>query len=321
MRKSSYLGPALAVVCLAGAASAEDGAGLVADLKAVVGEHHARPAHAKGIVVEGSFTPAAEARGLSTAAIFAAGPVPLIGRFSNSGGLPDGADPAPGTSPRGFAFRLDADGDAPMDVVMHSFNGFPVATADEFGALFRAIAASGPDAAKPTELERFLAEHPKAAAFLGEQAGPPESFATLAYFGVNAFDFANAAGDRTTVRYRLVPRAGIRLLEPAAAATAGHDYLGDEIAARLADGPVTFDWLAQIAAPGDRADDPSTPWPEDRQLVPLGTVEIVGLSDDQAGQDVALAFLPGITPEGIEPADPMLGLRDEAYAVSAAARQ
>jgi catalase len=39
------------------------------------------------------------------------------------------------------------------DLVTHSYNGFPTATAAEFRDLLLALAASGPDAPKPTPRE------------------------------------------------------------------------------------------------------------------------------------------------------------------------
>src|SRR5262249_60030546 len=109
------------------------------------------------------------------------------------------------TIPRGFAIKFGTD---QLDLVTHSFNGFPAATADEFGALFRAILASKTETVKPNSLDRFLAEHPAAAKFLTTQNPPSVSFATIIYYGVNAFAFINDKGDKTHVRYRLVPAAG-----------------------------------------------------------------------------------------------------------------
>ncbi|MFP3513990.1 hypothetical protein SB775_31315, partial [Peribacillus sp. SIMBA_075] len=70
---------------------------------------------------------------------------------------------------------------------------------------------------------------------------------------------------------RYVPRAGEHYLTPAELKAQGPDYLQQEILARLAKGPVVFDWYAQVAEPGDRIEDPSTAWPETRRLVKLGT--------------------------------------------------
>jgi catalase len=70
----------------------------------------------------------------------------------------------------------------------------------------------------------------------------------------------------------------------------------EEIAARVAKAPVMFDWFAQIAQPGDRTDDPSTPWPEDRQLVKLGTLTITEVAADQERLSRSLLFLPNNVP-------------------------
>jgi catalase len=82
-----------------------------------------------------------------------------------------------------------------------SANAFPVATPEDFLAFLRAVAQSGPNAAKPTPLEQFLGTHPAAAKFLTTPYPPPVSFATLAFYGVNAFKFTNAAGVSHYIRY------------------------------------------------------------------------------------------------------------------------
>jgi catalase len=82
-----------------------------------------------------------------------------------------------------------------------------------------------------------------------------------------------------------------------------------------------FDWFAQIARPGDRTDDPSTPWPEDRQLVKLGTLTITEVAADQGRLSRSLLFLPNNAPPGIEPVDPMIDVRSAAYPISFGERQ
>ncbi|MBV8916149.1 MAG: catalase, partial [Acetobacteraceae bacterium] len=130
-----------------GARGHESPAGLFAALHEAFGEHHARAGHAKGIVLEGVFTPAPEARELSSAALFAGAIVPVTVRFSDFPGIPDTAD---GANPRGLGVKFRLSDGSTLDVVAHGFNGFPVATADEFGTLLRLIGRSGPGAAKPT---------------------------------------------------------------------------------------------------------------------------------------------------------------------------
>ena len=295
-------------------------AALVSDLHAAFGEHHARAVHSKGIILTGSFTPDAAAATLTTAATFAK-PVPVIVRFSDFTGIPDISDTNPLASPRGLAIKFDPDGAADFDIVSHGFNGFPVATAEEFGQLLLALSASGPGAAAPTPLDGFLADHPIAKTFLTTQKPAPESYATNAYFGVNAFEFTNAAGETAFVRYRFVPQAGERYLDPAASAGKAPDFLQAEIAERVASGPILFDWYAQVAGQGDDIDDPSIAWPEDRALVKLGTIAIDAIAPDQPTIDQSLLFIPSNVPDGIAPADPMIDIRSNAYPISFGERQ
>jgi catalase len=302
-------------------ARAEDGAALVGDLHAAFGNHHARAVHAKGVILEGSFTPSAEAKGLSAAELFAGASVPVTVRFSDFTGIPDIPDAIDDANPRGFAVKFRVASGAALDIVTHSFNGFPTATADEFGELMRAIATSGPTAPKPTPLDRFLGAHPIAKTFLTTQKPPPVSYATAAYFGVNAFAFVDVAGKQTFVRYRLVPVAGEHYLDAESKKAAGPDYLRAEIAKRTGGAPVRFDWFAQVAEAGDKIDDPAVAWPDSRKLVKLGTISIDRPVADQAAIDKELIFLPGSPPLGIKPADPMLAVRDEAYPVSFSERQ
>jgi catalase len=290
-------------------------------LYAAFGDHHSRAVHAKGIILEGTFTPNPAAADLSEAALFSGASVPVTARFSNFTGIPDIPDTIGEASPRGLGLKFKVPNDAEVDVVAHSFDGFPVKTAAELRELLLAIAASGSNAAKPTALDRFLAGHPAAQAFLSSQKPPPVSYATIAYYGVNAFTFSNTRGASVFVRYRLVPKAGEQFLDPASLKTKGPDYLIQEIGERVAKGPVEFDWFAQIAGPGDVIDDPSIAWPESRKLVRLGSIAITSLTADQARADKATLFAPGNLPAGIAAADPMVAIRNAAYLLSYRHRQ
>lgn len=298
----------------------ETPASMVGALHSAFGSRHVRAVHSKGTILQGSFTPAKQARELSQAAVFSSGTVPVTVRFSDFTGIPDIPDTVGDANPRGFAvkFRVPTTGD--VDLVTHSFNGFPTRTSDEFAQLLRAIGSSGAEAAKPTPLDSFLATHPIAKTFLTTQKPPPVSYGTLTYYGVNAFTFVDARQGHHLVRYRFVPRAGEQVLDAAALKTMGPNYLQEEIAARIATSPIAFDWYAQVAEVGDLADDPSIAWPETRKLVKLGTVTITALDKDSQ-TDKALLFLPGRVPNGIEIADPMIAMRNAAYPISFGERQ
>ena len=78
-----------------------------------------------------------------------------------------------------------------------------------------------------------------------------------------------------------------------------------------------FRLLAQLARPGDPTADPSKPWPDDRELVDLGEIALTQPAADNAAAEKELMLLPGSLVDGIEPSDdPMIDVRDEAYAVS-----
>lgn len=299
----------------------ETPASMVGALHSAFGDHHVRAVHAKGVILEGRFTASPEALTLSRAPVFASGTIPVTVRFSDFTGIPDIPDTIGDANPRGLAVKFRLPGGSETDLVMHSFNGFPTRTSDEFAELLRAIGASGGDAAKPTELDRFLASHPIAKTFLTTQKPAPVSFATLSYFGVNAFSFVNDSNQRIVVRYRFVPRSGEHFLDSETLRTKGPNYLSDEIVQRVGKAPIEFDWFAQIAEPGDVVDDPSIAWPESRRLVKLGSVSVTSAIATQAADDKRLIFLPGNLPVGIESADPMIGMRNAAYPISFGQRQ
>ena len=294
---------------------------LVGALHVAFGDHHARAVHAKGIMVEGTFLPADEARSVSRASLFSGGELTVLTRFSDFTGSPDIPDGAQAANPRGMAVRFRLPNGRPTDVVAHGFNGFPVANAADFRAFLLAIGASGVGAAKPTALDRFLADHPIAKAFLETQKPAPESFATLTYYGVNAFRLTNQEGGACHARYRFVPRAGESFVPEAERAKLAKNYLMDELPSRLKLTPVVFDWLAQIAVAEDVIDDPSIAWPESRRLVKLGAISLTGMVEHAAVLDKATVFAPGDLPEGIEAADPMILMRHAAYPISARHRQ
>lgn len=293
---------------------------LVADFHGAFGDHHARAVHTKGVVLQGSFEPSAKAPTLSKALLFTQ-PVPVIVRFSDFTGLPDIPDTSGSANPRGFAIKFLLPDGSNLDIINHSFNGFPVATAAQFSQLLKTLGNSPAGTASPTPFEKFLETHPAAKRFFTTQKPAPESFATTAFFGVNAFNFVDVGGHARPVRYRFVPAAGEHYLDAEAIKARGSSYLMDEITARVGKQPVRFTWFAQIGEPGDRIDDPSMPWPESRQLVELGTITINEVGPNTPESDRNLLFLPGTLPPGIGIADPMVTIRNAAYPVSFRERQ
>lgn len=278
--------------------------------------------HAKGVVVNGTFTPAPGARAISTAAHLRGGPVPVTVRFSDGTGIPTIPDTDPRGAPRGMAIRFTLPGGAFTDIVAISHNGFVVGTGEEFLAFLTAVANTKPDSPHPNPIEQFLGQHPRALKFIQDAQPLPASFATLAYFGNNALVFVDSAGTRRAFRYRILPAAGVANLDSLAASKAGPEYLFEDLTRRLARGPVQFRLAAQMADPGDRTSDGSIVWPDDRKVVELGTLALTAVAPDNEKLQRELAYNPIFLTAGIELADdPMIPLRSAVYALSVAHRR
>ena len=289
---------------------------LVDALNALFGpQTHGRAVHAKGIVLTGSFLPGPAAATLSRAPHFQE-PVSLTARFSNFTGNTEISDIDPMANPRGLSLKFHLPDGSETDLVTHSFNGFPAATADEFREFLIALATSGPDTPTPTPADLFFAAHPVAKHFLEHQQPAPVSFATLAYFGVNSFEFTNDQGDATIGRYRIAPEAGIHFLSDDQRANAEPNYLSAEIRRRIAREPVRFEFRVQIAESSDQIENPSIAWPDSRKTVDLGTIEMTRAVEDSESAQRTLLFLPGVLPEGIAAADPMIRARNDSYPIS-----
>src|SRR5262245_4844076 len=124
-----------------------------------------RAVHAKGVVLTGTFTPSNAAASLTKAPHMQSTPVPVTVRFSDFAGVPTIPDTDKLAGPRGMAIKFKLPDGSDSDLVAHSFNGFPTPTTDDFRELLIAIAASGPKAAQPTALDKYLEGHPIAKTF------------------------------------------------------------------------------------------------------------------------------------------------------------
>ena len=286
-------------------------------MNTLFGKHPgARANHAKGLVAEGSFTPSAEAARISKASLFQGPAVPVTVRFSDATGIPTIPDGSANANPHGMALKFKLSDGAEMDVVTNALKFFPVATGEEFRDLLKAVAASGPDAKKPTALERFAAAHP-AAATAGATAKTPSSLARQTYHGVNAFIFVDKDGKRQPFRFRIEPVPGEEILSAEDAAKRDPNFLMAEIGPRIAKEPAKFRVLAQLAAPSDPTNDATKPWPDDRKLVDLGILTVSKAVPDSAEAEKALLFMPNNLTDGVEVSDdPLIDARVQAYAVS-----
>lgn len=299
------------------------GQDLLAQFDTMFGQHPGfRPAHAKGILLSGMFRPSPQAAAFSRAVHFQQSSTPVLVRFSNSTGLPMLPDNDPNADPRGMAVRFVLGEHKHTDIVAHSVDAFPTHTGAEFLEFLRAAAASDPVKLEGSALEAFFKTHPAALRFVQLPKPAPVSFARESYFGVTAMRFLNAGGVARYGRYRIVPVEGNEFVRKDELKGRDADYLRTEIVTRLRDGAAQFKLQVQVAAEGDEVNDATVHWPDNREILELGTLEVSSPVPDDAAQQKQIIFDPIPRLDGIEPSDdPLLELRAAVYLLSGRRRR
>ncbi len=279
-----------------------------------------RPAHAKGLMCSGQFTPSAEAAKLTRAPHANQPSTPVTVRYSNSTGLPNIPDNDAHSSPKGFAVRFHLGEHVHTDIIGHSYDGFPVRTGEEFLEFLRAATAAG--AGRPEAMGTFLGAHPNAKRFVEAAKPIPTSFAREAFFAGTAFKFTNSNGASRHGRFRIRPDAGTEYLSNEAAAAMSPNFLFDELGPRLAREPVRLGIFVQMAEPGDDVADASTTWPAGRKEIHFGTVVLTARVDDQEPERRKIIFDPVPRVDGIESSgDPLTQVRADLYLLSGRRRR
>lgn len=280
-----------------------------------------RPAHAKGLMCSGTFTPSPEAANLTHAPHANRPSTPVTVRFSDSTGLPTIPDNDPARSgPRGMAIRFHLDEHVHTDIVAHSTNGFPVHTGEEFVELVHAAAAYG--AGRPEAMGAFLAAHPNAKKFIETPKPIPTSFTREAFYAVTAFKFTNGDSVSRHGRYRIRPKAGTEYLSNEQAAAKPANFLFDEVGPRLAQAPVKLGVFVQLAEPGDDVTDASVTWPDSRKEVPFGTITLTARVDEHELERRKIIFDPLPRVDGIDSSgDPLTDVRADVYLLSGRRRR
>lgn len=269
-----------------------------------------RAAHAKGVSLSGTFTPAEAASGLSRAAHFAGDPVRVTTRFSNGGANPDSNDAGIGDG-RGMATKFYLPDGGTTDIVALSLPVFFVRNPDEFLEFTLARAESF------EKVGEFIGSHPATAAaaqLIAPTLIPPRSYATLEYNSIHAFRLVDADGNGRWIRWRWLPAAGVEWLPEEEREGKDRNFLQTEILER---GPVGFTLVARIATDGLPTDDPTVAWPEDLETVEMGTLELTGPETGREQGDDVMVMDPTRVTDGIELSDdPILAIRSHAYSVS-----
>lgn len=282
-----------------------------------------RPAHAKGILLTGAFTPSPEAVSLTRAPHIHRDSTPVSVRFSDFAGIPTVPDnDLQHGSPRGCAIRFHLAEHAHTDIVCHSVDAFPARTVAEFLDFLNAVIATDPAGPHPNPIERFLGAHPAALAFVQAPKPIPTSFARESFFAVSAFRFANSDGGARYGRYRMVPVAGNEYLDDKGAAAKTPNFLFDEISERIARAPIKFRIVVQLAEEGDITDDATARWPEDRRKIAFGEISLTAIAANDAVEQQHIIFDPIPRVDGIEASgDPLFEPRANIYLMTGRRRR
>ena len=283
----------------------------------IYGQHDGfRRNHAKGLSATGSFASTGAAAAICRAAVFQPGSVPLIGRFSLGGGLPDQAD-KPETV-RGLGLLFQGPNGQQWRTAMVNVPVFTDSTPQGF---YERLLASKPlpDTGKPDpqKMAAFLNRHPETVAAMKiiKQSPPTAGFADSTFHGLNAFQFTNSAGATVPVRWSAVPQQAGGAAVPAS--SVGKDYLFDDLIRTLAQRPLNWRLVITIGEPGDPTNDATKPWPQSRRSIDAGTITITAVQTEEAGNARDINFDPTVLPDGIAASDdPVLAARSAVYARS-----
>jgi len=274
--------------------------------------------HTKGTCAVGEFVGSREAAAYTRSALFSGQPVPVIARFSLSGGNPKAPDTA--RSVRGMALQFKLPGGALHQMAMLNTPVFGGASPQTFLDLMLALApdpATGK--ADPEKMKAFRASHPDSQAQAEYLAGnnPPASYANSAYWGIHTFRFINGKGRTTPVRWRFVPQDGEKRLGDEELKAAPANFLEQALIARAGQSPVRWDMLVTLGEPSDPENNPTLAWPAGRKEIKVGTLSIGAAMAQKGAGCETVNFDPLVMADGIAPSDdPVLRFRSPAYAVS-----
>ena len=287
--------------------------------QAVDGVHPGfRRNHAKGVCISGYFDSNGNGAAISKAAVFQSGRVPVLGRFSLSGGMPFQAD-AP-AQVRGLGLQLAASDGQAWRTAMVNLPVFPMNTPQAF---YDRLLASAPDPATgkpdPAKMKAFLASHPATVAAIEiiKRHPPSPGFGDSEFHSLNAFIFTNAEARSTPVRWVLAPAQAAAAPSTEPAQSGDPNYLFDALIAQIHRQPLRWRLMLIVGQPGDPTNDASVPWPDSRAQIDAGTLTIDQAQSDDSSPTALLNFDPLVLPDGIAPSDdPLLSARSAVYSAS-----
>jgi catalase len=306
--------------------------------------------HAKGVAVTGYFESNGQGAALSKAQVFQPGRTPLLGRIAFAGGMPFAPD-----SPhdvRSLALLIKTSNGEEWRTGMINIPVFPVNTPQDFHQF---LIATSPD---PTTGKvngaaagAFIGAHPETQAALKILGSTPQTseFADSPYYSLNAFEFVNAKGESTPVRWWAKPEQTSpppQATPPAAAAPSGaktepaktgaaksdvaasaavpkdKNYMFDELIAQIHAAPLRWHLVLIVGQSGDPTSQAASQWPADRQQIDVGTIVIDAIQSEDTSPARDINFDPTVLPDGVSVSDdPLLSTRASVYSKSFTRRE
>jgi catalase len=289
----------------------------------VSGKHPGfRRNHSKGVCVTGYFESNGRGAEFSKAKVFQQGRVPILGRFSLGGGMPNVADSPQAV--RGFGICFQLSGANEWRTAMINFPVFPFRTPQAF---YENLLASAPDPATgkpdPKRMRAFLDAHPESEAALNiiKARKISSGFENSEFNSLNAFRFTDENGKVTWSRWSVIPANPDGTNSPSPSQM-DKNYLFDSLITAVHRQPLKWRLLLTIAEPGDPTDDATLPWPANRKSVEVGTLVVDHIESDDTSPARDLNFDPLILPDGISSSDdPLLSARSAVYSQSFTRRE
>src|SRR5215212_2110005 len=279
-----------------------------------------RAVHGLGRMYTGTFTATPQAKQYTRAVHMQGDPTPVTARFSYS--FPDMPN-RPAAAQSAMATKFYLPNGAVTDLIALSHTLFPFRTPEEVLDLLEHVHDPVTGERDPARVEAWFADHPASARAQQIIASepPPASFAQAEFHPIHVYRFVNAAEEARYARYHWIPEAGHTTTTAEELRQRGEAYLFEELEERLRTGPVAYSLVLQLAEEGDPLNDTSAPWPDDREIVTIGRMELTRPTTNEEIGDPVMLHDPTRVTDGIETSDdPILQARRGIYEASVAHR-
>ena len=262
--------------------------------------------HTKGFCFVGEFSPVDPAILTYTKSPIFRATSSVNGRVSHKGG--NNTTPDNAFSDRGLAFDITTpDGDYHI-INMNTEDFFPASNPSDFIDLVRALPKGG------EAVKALAAERPELAAYLKHHKKDREKvnrpYEGTTFNSVNAFYLVNDAGERTAIRWSMVPATPKGFV-----VEQSESFLRENMDANLAAGDVSWNMVVTIANPDDDPDNAAIRWTGDHTQITAARLTVLSTATEADGDCDAMNYDPTVLSDGFEVSDdPILAARSAIYA-------